>query len=122
MDPITIAIVAALGKLSEQAIQDAYNALKLVIVKKFGADGRLFRSVKELEEDPNSEAGKMMIKEQVTKANALHDHDVLKALEALQTMLEKSPGTPVHSTVIKQQAGDNALQVGQIGRDLNIRK
>lgn len=122
MDPITAVIVAALGKIGEQAIHDAYNALKSVIAQKFGAAGKLSRSVKDLEDDPDSEASKMMIKEQVGKANALNDPDVMKALLTLQSLLEKSLEKPIEATTINQIAGDNAQQFGQIGRDVVIKK
>jgi hypothetical protein len=122
MDPITAVIVAALGKISEQAIHDAYNALKSIIAKKFGADGKLLRSVKDLEDDPDSEAGKMMIKEQAGKANVLNDPDVMNALQTLQSLLEKSLGKPIESTTIIQQAGDNAQQFRQIGGNVVIKK
>lgn len=122
MDPITAVIVAALGKIGEQAIHDAYSALKSVIAKKFGAAGKLSRSVEELEDDPDSEARKMVIKEQVGKASALNDPDVLKAVQALQALLEKSLVKPIESTTVIQQAGDNAQQFGHIGGNVVIKK
>jgi hypothetical protein len=122
MDPITLAVVSALGKMSEQAIHDGYQALKAVIVKKFGAEGKLPRSVQELEEEPNSRGRKYTLEEQVAFASAHKDPKVLNAAQTLLALIEKSPGKPVHSTVIKQQAGDNAFQVGQVGRDFNNKK
>ena len=122
MDPITLAVVSALGKLSEQAVQDGYQALKAVIVKKFGAEGKLPRSVQELEQEPNSKGRKYTLEEQVASVGAHKDPEVLNAAQTLLALLEKSQGRPVHSTVIKQQAGDNAFQMGQVGRDFNYKK
>ncbi len=122
MDPITLAIAAALGKLAEQAIRDAYDALKAAIAQKRGVDSKLLRSVKDLEEDSTSEASKLMIKEQVAKTGADKDPDIVKAAQALQNLISKSQTGSTISTVINQKAGDNALQVGQVQGNLDIKR
>jgi len=122
MDPITLAITAALGKLAEQAIRDAYDALKAAIAQKCGVDSKLLRSVKDLEEDSTSAASKMMIQEQVAKTGADKDPDIVKAAQALQGLISKSQGGSITSTVINQKAGNNALQIGQVQGNLDVKR
>lgn len=120
MDPITVAFASALGKLGEQAIRDAYEALKAAIARKCGMDSKILRSVQDLEEDSASEASKLMIKEQVAKTGADKDADIVKAAQALQTLIDKSSTSQATSTVIRQQAGDNSMQFGQVYGNLDI--
>lgn len=120
MDPITVAFASALGKLGEQAIRDAYEVLKAAIARKCGMDSKILRSVQDLEEDSASEASKLMIKEQVAKTGADKDADIVKAAQALQTLIDKSSTSQATSTVIRQQAGDNSMQFGQVYGNLDI--
>ncbi|HTP11780.1 MAG TPA: hypothetical protein VMP08_26180 [Anaerolineae bacterium] len=122
MDPITLAITAALGKLAEQIIHDAYDALKAALAQKCGVDSKLLRSVKDLEEDPTSAASRMMIQEQVAKTGIDKDPDIVKATQALQSLLGKSQIGSTTSIVINQKAGNNALQIGQVQGNLDLKQ
>ena len=57
MDPITTALVAALARLSETVVKDAYNGLKAIIVRKVGDGSDLTNALEHLEKRPNSLAG-----------------------------------------------------------------
>lgn len=99
-DPITTGIIAAVGaglaKVGETAVVDAYNGVKSLIVKKFGKENQLKKAVDALEERPDSESRKGIVKEEVEAAKAHEDADLLAAakllLEALAKLEERQPG------------------------------
>lgn len=122
MDPITLAIVAALGKLGENVIKDAYDALKAAIAHKCGVDGDLTKAVEGLEKKPTSAGRKETLKEEVAAAEADQDREIVRLAQNLLDKLGELEGQPKGSTTIKQQAGDNAIQVGQVGGDVNIKR
>jgi hypothetical protein len=96
MDPITIIVTAlALGAAAglkpvvEQAIKDGYDALKALIQHKY-ANVNLAM----LEDDPKSEARRDVVKEDLTKAQAGQDRELLtKAKELLDAVHSQAPGT-----------------------------
>lgn len=92
-DPITTGIIAAVGvglaKVGETAVVDAYNGVKSLIVKKFGKESQLKKAVDALEERPDSESRKGMVKEEVEAAKAHEDADLLAAAKTLLAALEK---------------------------------
>ena len=57
MDPITTAVLAALGQLAEPAVKDAYEAFKSLLVRKFGKPSDVVKAVETLEAKPDSAAG-----------------------------------------------------------------
>jgi hypothetical protein len=128
MDPITMSIVAALAagvttgatEVSKQVIVDGYHGLKALLKKKFGEDNQLIQAISELEADPQSKGRKLTLEEKVRATKADQDETIIKAAQALQTSLEQLEAQPGSSTTIKQQAGDNANQIGTVGGDVNI--
>lgn len=102
MDPITLAITAALGRLGQTVIADAYAALKAALQNKYGIDSDLSQAVEKLEQRPDSEARRGMLKEEVEIAKAGQDPDLLKAAEALLAKLKDLPGgqTDINQTVM----------------------
>ena len=84
MDPVTTAIIAALvagvvksaGAVGEKVLVDAYDALKAAIKHKLGDDSKVSKAVNDLEEEPESEGYKAVLKEQVAKAKADQDPEV----------------------------------------------
>jgi hypothetical protein len=83
MDPITIAVVAALPALATGAIKDAYEGLKAVIKRKWGEAAPIAEAVAALEKDPSSKAQASVLEEKVAAAKATEDSDVLQALHKL---------------------------------------
>ena len=107
-DPITTGIIAAVGaglaKVGETAVVDAYNGVKSLIVKKFGKESQLKKAVDALEERPDSESRKGMVKEEVEAANADKDPDLLAAANLLLAALKKSSdatGVKIGDTIIE---------------------
>ena len=140
MEPITTAIVAAAGaglaNVAETAIVDAYNGVKSAIVKRFGADSKLEKAIKNVEDDPESAGYKMNLDDQIAKTGADKDPDILKAvkqlLEALEKLEQQRPGAigvnieqvkVAKSAIINNitATGDGVnIRETEIGGDLNI--
>jgi hypothetical protein len=68
MDPISLAIIGALSKLSESVIKDSYEALKAAIARKFGIDSDISHAVDQLEKKPESTRRLETLKEEVETA------------------------------------------------------
>lgn len=92
MDPITLAIVGALAKLSENVIKDGYDALKATLSKKYGMDSELTRALENVEKKPNSPKRKETLQEEISIAAADQDPEILKMAEALIQRLQDLPG------------------------------
>ncbi len=83
MDPVTVAIVAALTKLGDTVIKDAYEALKGLLKRKFGSEKGVAQAVSALEEEPSSPERKAVLQEQVAASGADRDEEILRAAEAV---------------------------------------
>lgn len=125
MDPITTAIVAAitagavsgLSKASEQIIVDAYGKLKEMLGKKFGAQSKVVKAVKELEANPKSTARKEVLKEEVAIARADQDAALLKIAHELLKVIKNDPdGEQIVQTAI----GDQNIQIVGAGNMVNV--
>jgi len=114
MEPISAAIVAAVAKLAEPGIRDAYNALKIVIKRKFGAKHEVVDAVEAVESHPDSAGRAATLNEEVVKAGGQTDAEVLAATQALMKVLEAQPG----GTRIVQNVKGNHNVVA--ARDANV--
>jgi hypothetical protein len=94
MDPITIAVVAALPALASGAIKDAYEGLKAVIRRKWGDAAPLTKAVTALEQDPASKAQAAVLAEKVDAIKAHEDPDVLLAVRELIEQLSTENRIP----------------------------
>lgn len=90
MDPISIIITAlvtgaaaALKPVAEQAIKDAYTGLKGLIQRKYGRV-----DVAMLETDPASKARQAVVKEDLEKAGARQDEELLREAKALLDVIQ----------------------------------
>ena len=87
MDPITTAIVAALSagtisgltEVSKTATTDAYNTLKALLIKKFGAKSEMAQAIDRLEANPELIGHQETLQEEIVTDNAEQDHEVLAA-------------------------------------------
>jgi aldehyde:ferredoxin oxidoreductase len=89
MDPITTAIVIALGK---DACKDGYVALKDAMKKKFGDKSDLVDAVDKLEKKPDSEARKATLQEEVEISKVNDDPDIRKLVQDLLDQIKEQPG------------------------------
>lgn len=101
MDPITLAILAGLAKVSEEAVKDGYQALKAIIARKFGSGSDVAKAIENVEKKPDSSARAQVLKEEVATAKLNQDPEVLKIAEALIAKIKELPGgqTIVNQTV-----------------------
>jgi hypothetical protein len=91
MDPLTSLVTAlaagaaaALQSTVEQGVKDGYAALKGLIQRKYARV-----SVELLEQDPASEGRQTVVKEDLAKAKADTDEELLRAAEALLEAIER---------------------------------
>jgi hypothetical protein len=103
MDPITVALMAAIGALSsgtlqgvteagKNAIVDSYNGLKALIKQKYGDNGSLAQAVEETERDKDAPGQAQILAGTVARTGADKDQDLLQAAQALQRAIEAQPG------------------------------
>ena len=91
MDPITTSVIAAItagvtGGITDagkKVIVDAYEALKVLLKKKFGGESDLIKSIEGLEAKPESVGRKEMLKEEVLATRADEDLDICQAAQDL---------------------------------------
>jgi hypothetical protein len=99
MDPITVAIVAALSTgllsgvtdASKEVIGNTYEGLKALLIKKFGNESEVVKSVANLEAKPDSPSRQGMLKEEVEAAHAAQDPELLQAAHLLLNQIKAQP-------------------------------
>ena len=104
MDPITTAILAALAKLSEPVVKDAYEGLKALIVKKFGAKPDLTKAMADAETKPESSGRRETLREEIAAARVPEDAEVVRAA---QELLEKVRAQPGGQQIVSQVVSGN---------------
>jgi hypothetical protein len=127
MDPITLAIITAIAtgvasggaKTVEQAIVDAYNGLKSKIQSKFGANSSLSTAVNLVEANPESEGGKLFLKEQVAASKADLDQELVNLAKALSTQIAKLPDGEKHIQSVIGNYNAQADRGGQATVNVN---
>jgi hypothetical protein len=119
MEPITAAIVAALAKLSEPAIKDAYDGLKSLIARKFGRENKVTRAIAEVESNPESEGRKAVLNEEVVAAKPSADTEIMAAVKTLLDRLEQA-GAPVASVRVEAK-GERSVAIGRDATGATIR-
>lgn len=114
MDTVTVAIVAALGKLGTKAVLDAYEGVKTVVRHKFGAKSDLADAVKMLEKKPEAEDRRITLKKEVEEVGADRDAELIKAAEALLAAVKEQPGgeEAVRQIVNQQVTGNGNIFSG----------
>lgn len=99
MDPITTAIGGGLlvgaakgaTTVGEQAVVDSYAGLKALIVKRFG-DSKVTKAVAELEANPESDARRAVLHEEVQSSGADKDPELLTAAQKLLDAVGEAGG------------------------------
>ncbi len=140
MDPITTTIAAALaaGAISgiteagKQAIADALGQVKNLIKSKFGDDSKIAQAVADLEQEPDFKPNEDALAGRVTQSQADQDQEIMAAVQALKEQIEAATPAGAQAgqstsitgnnnvvTNVQQQAGDNAIQIGQ-ARDVTV--
>jgi len=99
MEIFTTAIIAALGNLGAKAVGDAYEGVKALVQRKFGADSDLADALKKLEQKPDAQGRQITLKDEAAAAGADKDAEIMKAVEALLA-------------AVKAQAGGIGMDIG----------
>ena len=123
MDPITAAILAAVSagliagatKTAENALTDAYTALKDLIKRKFGSKSEVVGAIQSLEAKPDSTARKELLREEVQAARIDQDAEVLQAAKSLLDKLGVKP-----SALTQTATGDQNVQVAGNDNKINV--
>ena len=121
MDPITTAILAALvagvtagvTDVGKKAIVDAYEGVKAIIKRKFGAQSELAEAITSLESKPDSEGRQARLQAEVTAAEVDKDADILAAVEALAEKLE-AHGDERIQKMLRSEGGEQIMR-GRVG-------
>ena len=100
MDPVSTAIIAGVTtglvssatEVGKQSLVDAYEGLKSLLKKKFGAGSDVVVAVERLEKNPEATSRKAGVEEDVKAAKADEDPEILAAAEALLEKLKAEPG------------------------------
>lgn len=92
MDIIIAAIAGALGNLGIKAVDDAYEGMKALLHRKFGAESDLADAVKKLEQKPDAQGRQLTLKEEAAAAGADKDAEIIKAAEALLEAVKAQTG------------------------------
>lgn len=117
MDPITVAIFGALGKLSVDAINESYQALKAAIAKKYGVESDVAKALDEVEKKPDSTGRKETLKEEVANAKIENESDLIKLANTLiekMRELEKSGSTIDNTFENTKVSGGINIQGGKV--------
>ena len=110
MDPISTALIAAICKLAEPVVKDAYDALKNLLVRKFGRTSEVVTAVEKLEQKPDSTGRRQTLQEELAGAKAGSDSEIL---QLAQMLLEKIQAQPGGSEAIQQTVtGDRNIFSG----------
>lgn len=126
MDPITMAIVAALTvgatsgltEVAKTMITDAYQGLKNVITKKIGDKSHVITSIEGLEAKPQSVGRQQTLNEDIVDAHLPQDQDILHAAQNLLSLIKAEPGGERH---VQQVTGNyNAVVQGSGNATVNV--
>jgi hypothetical protein len=107
MEPITATLVAALAKLAEPAVRDAYEGVKTIIARKFSG---VHEAVEKVEQDTKSQGRQIVLGEEIEKAGAHDDSELKAALEALRAKLGQGANGGV--TVTQNVSGSHNIFSG----------
>lgn len=99
MDPVATTLLSAFvigaakgtAKVGEQAVADAYQALKHLVSTTYEAATDLLQSITNLERKPESGPRRDAVAEELRTAGALDDERLTAAAEAVIAAAEKSP-------------------------------
>lgn len=118
MDPITTAVMAALGQLAEPAVKDAYEGFKSLLVRKFGKPSEVVKAVETLEAKPDSAGRRATLTEEIASSGAGRDTELL---QLAQVLLEKSRSTTGGTHSVKQHVvGDGNVVAGSGDITINM--
>jgi len=123
MEPMTMFLTAliagataATSEVAGQALKDAYNGFKQLVVNKFAGKAELENAIRQVEGDPKSKGRQLVLQEDLEKAitatpNVIQDQELLAKAQALLTLLE-AQGQATTATVQISQSSSGGLAYG----------
>lgn len=119
MDPVTAAVVAAIAagaaaaaeSVTSEAVNDAYRALKGLVVSKLGDRADVDGAIRGIEKRPQSESRRSVLAEELSAAHVNEDVEIVRECERFSRLLEDAKAT---STSIEglQESGSGAMSQG----------
>uniref|UniRef100_UPI004057BAFF hypothetical protein n=1 Tax=Candidatus Electronema sp. TaxID=2698783 RepID=UPI004057BAFF len=92
MDIFLPAIAGALGNLASAAVLGAYQAVKTLIQRKFGAESDLADALKKLEKQPDAKWRQDALQGEAAAAGADKDEEIMKAVQVLLDAVKAHAG------------------------------
>jgi hypothetical protein len=130
MDPLTILATALVTGAAEKlkptagkAVEEAYNGLKALLLRKFGDRQDVGDALEDVERKPDSEGHKMVLEEELASAGAHKDEELLAAAKALLEQADPQGGQKgkyqieFHGQVKGVVIGDHAQVEQKFGGD-----
>jgi hypothetical protein len=107
MDPVTVAIIAAISAGStsgvadatKKAIVDGYEGLKALLKKKFGTNSDAAEAIEKLQANPESPGRRETLAEELKMVNAAGEPELLNAAQALLKLIKDLPQGEQHIQV-----------------------
>jgi hypothetical protein len=127
MDPLSIIVTAVVSgaaaaskDVAAQAVRDAYNGLKGLIVRKIGDKADVEGAIEGVEKRPDSKNRKGVLQEELKITEVDQDAEVVKQAQALLELLEEHGEAPAayRATVYGSGAiaqGEGATAAGERG-------
>jgi hypothetical protein len=125
MDPITTAVLAGIAagatggvtEVGKQTLVDAYTGLKRLIQRKFGADSDVAEAVEKLEQNPDSQARRGVLAEEVTSTGADKDAEIVQAAAQVQAQVQQHPRAQQIFNAIHSNVGVMGTNLGTVNMD-----
>jgi hypothetical protein len=122
MDPVTLAIVAAITagvtaegpKVVEKAILDAYEGLKSLIKGK-SSDQKVPKAIADVETEPEFKPYQEALKQRIETAQVNKDPEVLTAADTLLKLLKDKPTGAQAIQHVQTVYGDYSAAAGPYG-------
>ncbi len=119
MDPITLIVTAlatgaaaAATDIATDVVKSGYARLKALIARKFADKPDVVNAVAQVEQKPNSESRKGMLKEELEAAGASEDDELIQQVKSFLDLLEKN-GFSTGVTYTAANIGSGAIAQGQ---------
>ena len=114
MDPVTMAVLTAVaagaaGGATKELASNGFRTLKALFTRKLGSESELVEAVERLEQTPDSPGRKMVIEEEVAKAKAEQDPEIVAAAQAL---LDRLQAEPSGQQIVQSAIGSYIAQAG----------